>query len=101
MCETRKFVMAVLDWKQELLCDKIISDVVKMLLEWSEVYRYNVTKSIEGKGEIALFEQFLLFSKCFHNSFWFDLGLVRKKKSRLVRTKEVSLCCQQKLSLYM
>ena len=36
MCETRKFVMAILHRKQGLLCDKTISGVVKM--EKKKVY---------------------------------------------------------------
>ena len=41
-------------------------------------------ENIEEKGEIARYEQFLLFSQCFHKSFLFEYRLVNTCISNLV-----------------
>ena len=49
-----------------------------MLSKWRKVYEYN-KKRIKAKGEIAHFEQFLLFSQCFHKSLLFEVSILSMK----------------------
>ena len=90
VCETRKFVMAILHRKQWLLCDKkqtitklwiiethfcqpviplslsidYLTTTVLTLSQTSSCFDVSFENSV-GKGEIARYEQFLLFPQCF------------------------------------
>ena len=85
MCETRTFVMAVLHWKQGLLCDEKLFKMLHSELQES----YDITVSVHvtdqiarpklrcklnfvdskenvvAKGENAGYQQFLFFQHCF------------------------------------
>ena len=56
-----------------------ISGVVKLLAEGMFIDK---KKIIDGKGEIARYEQFLLFLQCFYRYLWFELRLVSIKYPR-------------------
>ena len=76
--------MAIIDWKQGLLCDKCMSDLINIInsspydtiLDWSEskaladdkmklakimIFAFGSIESIVGKGENAGHQHFLLF----------------------------------------
>ena len=66
--------MAVLRWKQGLLCDNLDSSKLKELAEDNFELDENGRKFSQlientvGKGEIACYEQFLPFPQCFQKT---------------------------------
>ena len=76
-CQTTNFGLSHID--------KVISDMVKMGASSS----IPLKESIEAKGEIACYGQFLLFQNLYGSYFGY---LFEKSKSHVLRTIVVSLC---------
>ena len=78
VCETRKFVMAILHWKQELLCDKYMSQIICI------IYAGQFNAPLEVAGSVPI----LCKISC-------------RQCLPLIQLKEVASCLERQLCLYL